>query len=175
MKEVEIFKTYGMYSSDELKSAEDAEREYLEEYENTEVGEYSDQNITDRIYDSINFQYEDEECNLDKELDGRILAMADMGLWYGRRTGYKVLSNNLKDILSGIGCDEFRVYADKYNVKAEGYHHDGRNYVEYRELREDRNYQNLLDKLYSGEPVSRACINYYTKSLRGKIKEIYGT
>ena len=137
--------------------------------------EQTEENITDEIYFRIDQSFSDAGFTLDKELDGRILAMADMGLWYGRRTGYKVLSNNLKDILSGIGCDEFRVYADKYNVKAEGYHHDGRNSVEYRELREDRNYQKLLDKLYMGEPVSRACINYYTKSLRGEIKEIYGT
>jgi hypothetical protein len=174
MKDLEIFKTYGMYSTEELKSMEDVERDYLENWEDTENGEYSDQNITDRIYDSINLQYEDEECLLNKELDGRVIAIADLGLWYGRRTGYKILSRNLNSILDSIACDEFRVYADRYNVRAEGYHHDGHHYIEYRELREDRNYQILLDKLYSQEEVSRQEINYYTRSLRGRVREIYG-
>ena len=56
----------------------------------------------------------------------------------------------------------------------EGYHHDGRNYVEFREIREDKDVDKLLDKIYNQEPVSRAEIRRYTKSLRPYIKEIYG-
>ena len=170
MKDLEIFKTYGMYSADEMKSAENAEREYFAE----EGIEPTDEQIYDGVTDHINLWYEDEECNLNRELDGRVLAIADLGLWYGRRKAYKILGRNLSDILWNISCDEFRVYADRYNVKAEGYHHDGHNYVEYRELREDRNYDILLGKLYNNEEVSREEINYYTKSLRSKVREVYG-
>lgn len=166
---MEIFKTYGMYSLYEIAEVEKAELEFLKE-----IGEETNQDLTDRIYGNIDVEYEDEQCNLNKELDGRVLAIVSVGRWNGRKSGYKILSRNLNSILDNIGCDEFRVYADKYNVKADGYHHDGHNFVEYRELREDRNYQNLLDKLYSGVEVSRQEINYYTKSLRSKIKEVYG-
>ena len=173
MKDLEIFKTYGMYSSKELEEYEEQAKVNLLNNDFVEE-EITEEQITQSIYDDIEFSYDDEECNLNKNLDGRIVAIADLGLWHGRRKAYKILGRNLNDILWNISCDEFRVYADRYNVKAEGYHHDGHNYVEYRELREDRNYQNLLDKLYSNEEVSRQEINYYTKSLRSKVKEIYG-
>lgn len=174
-KHTTIWKSYGMYELKELKEMEQAEKEYLEEYENTEEGEYSDQNITDRIYDSINVWFDDETYNLNKTLNGRILAIADLGLWNGRRTGYKILGNNLKEVLtSTIGCDEKEVYCDGRNVYAHGYHHDGSNSVEYREIREDRNIENLLEKIYNNEPITRKEINYYTKSLRPYIKQIYG-
>lgn len=172
MKDLEIFKTYGMYSLEEILYQEEVCKEFLSEV-NPEI-EQTEENITDEIYFRIDQSFGDERLNLNKNLDGRIVAIADLGLWHGRRKAYKILGRNLNDILWNISCDEFRVYADRYNVKAEGYHHDGHNYVEYRELREDRNYQNLLDKLYSNEEVSRQEINYYTKSLRSKVKEIYG-
>lgn len=171
MKDLEIFKTYGMYSSDEMKSAEDAEREYFAE----EGIEPTDEQIYDGVTDHINLWYEDEECNLNRELDGRVLAIASVGRWNGRRTGALILSRNLREVIGNHNkWDEFKVYADRYNVRAIGCHHDGTDYVEYRELREDRNYNKLLKKLYNNEEVSREEINYYTKSLRSKVREIYG-
>lgn len=164
-----IWKSYGMYSLEEMEQAEQNARERLEEFEDTTT------DVDTAVYEDIDMWFDDEKLNLNKKLDGRILCIADMGLWDGRRTGYKILGNNLNEVLTcGIGCDEKEVYCDAYNVYAEGYHHDGRNHVEFREIREDKNIEPLLNKLYSNEPISRADIRRYTKSLRPYIKSIYG-
>ena len=171
-KHTTIWKSYGMYSNKELEELEQYERENLKD---NGFEDYETVDVTDSIYDSINMWFDDEQSNLFRTLDGRILAIADMGLWYGRRTGYKILGNNLNEVLTcGIGCDEKEIYCDGFNVLATGYHHDGRNYVEFREIREDRNIDNLLNKLYNNEEVTRREINYYTRSLKPYVKEIYG-
>jgi hypothetical protein len=167
-----IWKSYGMYSIKELEELEQSEREHLKEnnFEN-----YETTDVTDIIYEEINLWFEDETSNLYKQLDGRILAIASMGLWNGRKTGYKILGDNLNEVLtSTIGCDEKEVYFDGYNIKAEGYHHDGRNFVEYREIREDKNIDKLLDKIYMNKPISRSELNYYTKPLGKYVKQIFG-
>lgn len=173
-KHTTIWKSYGMNSLEELKEYEEQAKINLLNNEYTEE-ELTEERITQDIYDDIDFWFEAEECNLNKQLDGRILAIADMGLWYGRRTGYKILGHNLNEVLtSSIGCDDKEIYCDGRNVLAKGYHHDGTNYVEFREIREDRNIDTLLEKLYNNEEVSRKEINYYTRSLRPYVKQVYG-
>ena len=177
-KHTTIWKSYGMYDLEELEQYEkDAKEIILDRMYDEDITEkdITDSDIQEEIYQDIDFSFDAEKCNLNKELNGRILVIADIGLWDGRRTGYKILGNNLNEILTtGIGCDEKEIYCDAYNVYAQGYHHDGRNYVEFREIREDRNIENLTHKLYSRQPVSRREINYYTKSLRPYVKEVYG-
>ena len=146
-KHTTIWKSYGMYDLKEMEQAEQDARENLKEngFEDWETVD-----VTDTIYEEIDMYFDDEKSNLFKILDGRILCIADMGFWDGRRTGYKILGNNLNEVLTcGIGCDEKEIYCDAYNVYAQGYHHDGRNHVEFREIREDRNIENLLDKIFS--------------------------
>ena len=172
MKHTTIWKSYGMY---DLKELEEFEKDVKNLLEEDAVENITEETITDEVYFQIDQNFGDETMNLNKNLDGRILCIADMGLWNGRRTGYKILGNNLNEILTaGIGCDEKEVYCDSYNVYAHGYHHDGSNSVEFREIREDRNIENLLNKLYNNEEVTRKEINYYTRSLKPYIKQIYG-
>lgn len=172
MKHTTIWKSYGMYSSKEVEELEQYERENLKD---NGFEDYDTVDVTDSIYDSIDMSFEDERSNLFRIIDGRIIAIASMGTWNGRKSGYKILGNNLNEVLTcGISCDEKEIYCDGFNVLAHGYHHDGHNYVEFRELREDTNYQNLLDKLYSNVEVSREEIRRYTKSLRPYVKQVYG-
>ena len=171
-KHTTIWKSYGMYSNKELEELEQSAREHLKE---NDFEDYETTDVTDTIYEDIDMWYDDEISNLYRVLDGRILAIADMGLWNGRRTGYKILGNNLNEVIScGIGCDDKEIYCDGFNVLAKGYHHDGTNYVEFREIREDRNIDTLLDKIYNNEEVTRKEINYYTRSLRPYVKQVYG-
>ena len=170
-KHTTIWKSYGMYDLKELEELEHDTRENLKE---NDFEDWETVDVTDTMYEDIDMWFEDEQSNLCRVLDGRILCIASMGLWDGRVSGYKILGNNLNEVLTcGIGCDEKEIYCDAYNVLAKGYHHDGRNYVEFREIREDRNIENLTDKLYLGMPVTRREINYYTKSLRPYIKQAY--
>lgn len=177
-KHTTIWKSYGMYSLKELEQYEkDAKEIILDRRYDEDIAEedITASDIQEEIYKDIDFSFDVEECNLNKQLDGRILAIASMGLWNGRKSGYKILGNNLNEVLtSSIGCDEKEVYCDVYNVLAKGYHHDGENYVEFREIREDRNIDTLLNKIYENEPITRREINYYTRSLRPYVKQVYG-
>ena len=166
-----IFKSYGAMNLDEMNLTEKDAKELLQE---NGIEEPSESEIMDEVYANEEFWYDAEQCNLNKALNGNIVAIASVGTWRGRFSGYKLLGNNLNEVLNFNNCDYINVYCDQYNVKADMYHHDGTNHVEYRELREDTNYEVLLDALYNQEPVSREMIRRYTKSLRPYIKEVYG-
>lgn len=128
------------------------------------------------MYD-MNLEYfYDEQMNLNKEIDGRILIIANLGFWNGRRSGYKILGSNIKEIfdINSRGFDYAEFYGDGRNIKGIEHHHDGTNYYEYRVVREDRNIENLLDAIYNGEEISSQRLNYYTKSLYPYVAKIYG-
>lgn len=124
---------------------------------------------------NMNYEYlDDERANLNIQLENPILILANLGLWNGRCSGYKIIhSGNIKDILCS-DCDYVKWYCDAYNLKCEATHHDGTNYYEYREIRPNVNIDKLCEKLYNGEEISRAEINRYTKSLRPYIQKVYG-
>ena len=169
-----LWKSYGMYNLEELNDMEVHARQTLEDWAD-EGEEITDNEVEQRVYDDIDIFYEDEMMNLNKRLSGRVIAIADLGLWHGRRQGYKVLGDNLNEVISfNLSCDEREVYCDAYNVRATGYHHDGSNSVLFRELREDRDVDKFLDKIYMGEEISTGTLNYYTKSLRPYVQEVYG-
>ena len=130
-------------------------------------------NLWNYIYEELDHYIDDERMNLDVTTDGRILVVADLGLWYGRRRGYRILDGNVKNILSA-DVDYVEWYSDGYNIKATAAHHDGTNYYEYRVIREDRNIQNLLDAIYNGEEITRKKLNYYTRSLEPYVRRVYG-
>ena len=146
-------------------------KDFLEE----EYPEVTDEYEQYNLIEDMNMEYlEDERCNLNEKVDGRILVIADLGLWYGRRQGYKILGNTISDILYDRDGEYLEWYGDGYNIKATVSHHDGTNFYEYRVIREDRNIENLLDAIYNGEEINRKKLNYYTKSLYPYIAKIYG-
>ena len=111
---------------------------------------------------------------LDVELDGRILIIGDLGTWRGRVDAYALKSSkNFNEILYSED-DEYEVYYDGYNVKAKGIHHDGTNYYEFREVREDRDIDRFTQMIYDSEIYGRDKVNYYTRSLRKPLKEAMG-
>lgn len=144
-----------------------------------EINEMDDDpNDEDALYEwmvdtNVEYLY-DERMNLNKSVDGRILVIGDLGLWNGRRNGYKIIdSKNIKDILCS-DCDFVEWYGDGHNIKCTAHHHDGTNYYLYRVIREDRNIENLLDAIYNGEEISQSKLNYYTKSLYPYVAKVYG-
>ena len=131
------------------------------------------------IYDSeeqdSDIWFDDEKVNLNKELDTNILVIADLGLWNGRRSGYKIIGNNLSEILSVAQGDSYSVYFDseKGDICATDIHHDGTNYYIFRQIRNGRNIDKLLSKIYDGN-YSQEDIEKYTKSLGCHLHNIYG-
>ena len=177
MKQKTIFKTYGFYNDEELEQFKKDILENFKENDNMELFNECKDNknkLSDYLHEDIAMFFEDEEINLNKTLNNNIIAIANMGLWNGRKTGYKILGNNLNEILSSFSCDEFKIFYDGYNVKFEGYHHDGTNYILFREIKNMDNIENFENLIYNNKGYSNAQLNYYTKSLRSYVKNIYG-
>ena len=73
---------------------DDWKSDYLDSMEINE--ENMDENkLMDWIYDMLSFYLDDECTNLNTQTDGRILVIADLGLWHGRKQGYKILNDNV--------------------------------------------------------------------------------
>ena len=108
------------------------------------------------IVDTNNDYLDDERCNLDIQLSQPILVIADLGLWHGRRMGYK-------EIESG-------------NLRSISIHHDGRNNCLFRAWKDgttDTQRENLKDKLYRGVATPQD-ISRVTRSIGKEIGRVYG-
>lgn len=161
-----IFKSTGYWDIDEWN---DAEKFYKEEYP-----DLNEEQITHAIYDDANMRYTDEGDNLYKQLDGQILVIANIGRWNGRHQGYKILDNNLNEILNTFNNDDIHIYSDGKNILSEGMDHDGQSYHTFREIRNDKNIDNLLNDIYIGRKITPHILNYYTRSLAPYVNAIYG-
>lgn len=133
--------------------------------------------LIDLMYEINNEYLWDERDNLDIRLNEDIIAIADLGLWNGRRFGYKELnSNNISDCLY-IDCDFATWYIDRYNnLCCTASHHDGTNYITYRVWKEglsDTQKNNFLDKIYEGKATTKD-ITRYTKRIGDYINKVYG-
>ena len=121
---------------------------------------------------------DDERMNLNIKLNGEIIVLASLGLWNGRRNGYKKLnSNNIADCLYANvnGCSYCEWYVDSYgNMRGTEHHHDGTNYYEYRELKPNVSAEQLdraLDKCLDGDD---SAIKRLTRSIGGRVANVYG-
>ena len=167
----------------DLKDWED----YFEENDLSDLDEYEKY----RCIEEMNNIYLDDERYAFKEIDKtlpfmtndyyvgyKILAIASLGLWDGRRTAYKFL-DNLDDIFYS-DCDYCEWYVDT-QLRFRGAHHDGYNYCTYYLFKGDSDEcyntdgaQKFLDDLYYGNPISKARWYKYTRSIAPYIKKHYG-
>lgn len=173
MKTRTIYKSPGCWTQAERAEVMDYYRAELKEQG---VDHCNDNDIYDMIADMERMDFEDEYENLNMPLDGRILVIADLGLWNGRRQGYKVIGSNLQDIMTAATKDDdFHIYSDGKDIRAEGRHHDGTNYYLFREIRDDiDNIDPLLIDIYNGETISNRRLGRYTKSLAPYVASVYG-
>lgn len=125
------------------------------------------------------FYLDDERMNLDVEVSRPIIAIADLGLWNGRVTGYKELnSRNIKDCLNGFdSCEYHEWYVDEhYDLRCKAVHHDGTNYVLYRAYRDnvsEEQIEEFLSKIYNGV-ATEDDVNAVTRKLGDEVAKIYG-
>lgn len=150
-------------------------REDLEE-------QYPDLTETERMelmYELNGDYLDDERSNLDIQLSRPILVVGDLGLWHGRRMGYKeILSGNIRDCLySERDIDYSTWYVDKNgDFRCDAIHHDGTNHYLYRAYKDgvsDTQIENLKEKLYRGI-ATRADITRVTRRLGDEISHVYG-
>lgn len=150
-------------------------RDYMDLYETREDEDFPEDELWDFILDSLQLYLDDEKMNLDIETKGRIICVADIGRWDGRYKGYKLLGNNINECLEFMSdCEYAEWYVQDGEFKSTQAHHDGYNYVWYRELRSD-----IVDD-YDLEIAMENCSSYeefiyeYTTSLGGYVNKVYG-
>lgn len=149
---------------------EEAREEY-QKGQRTQTGN-KDYDVSDEEWaGEVNRWLDDERSNLDKEVDGVIVAFADLGLWHGHVQGYKIIGSNVADILrSGYDAEW---YGDTYNIRGVELHHDGTNRILYR-IAKDRNAAGIIaDKIYNGE-MNETQFRRLTRSLYPYVARIYG-
>ena len=154
----------------------DAYAEFLE------INEIDDKDPEDEnaIYNymvEINAEYlDDERANLNKPIDGRILVIADLGLWHGQVSGYRIINTKNLNAFLQFNYDYAEFYGDGKEIRGIVVHHDGTNHYLYRMIREDRaeGIDRLLDAICNGETISPQKLNYYTQSLYKAVADVYG-
>lgn len=129
------------------------------------------------MVDTNNDYLDDERMNLNIQLGQPILVIADLGLWFGRRTGYKeIASGNISDCLYDPN-DYVEWYVDGYgNLRSISIHHDGRNNYLFRVWKDsstEAQRDNLKDKLYRGI-ATPGDISRVTRSIGKEISRVYG-
>lgn len=155
----------------------DIELEQWEDFLTEEYPEVTDENKQWELVTDLNNAYlEDERTNLDIQLNNDIIVIADLGLWNGRRQGYRIIkSGNIKDCLYD-NCDYITWYCDRYNFRANAIHHDGTNHYLYRVFRDEiteKQKENFLYNVYNGR-LNQRMIRRYTKSIQPYIARVYG-
>lgn len=147
----------------------------LREYKLSKLS-VSEHDINSYIEQDYSDWYSNEFENLDRETECQIIAIANLGLWNGRKSYYKVMNSNLNSVLDSCGGDYLKVYIDRFDVKSTAVHHDGVNYITYRMLKPNLSevqIDNFMNKLASGV-FTKKDISRYTTSLKSQINKIYG-
>lgn len=144
-----------------------------DEWAEAMADEITDEEITPEYYDYCRENdLDDERANLNVEVDGYIVAFANLGLWNGRVNGSKIVGTNVREILS-TSDDYATWYCDPYNVKCDTIHHDGRNYILYRVAETKEKAELLVNSIAYGG-MSEENFRRATKSLRPYVAEVYG-
>lgn len=102
-----------------------------------------------------------------------VLCLANLGLWNGRKPGYKVVDGSILN--QGVFSDSYySIFLEDNDLRAVDPHHDGTNYYIFREIKDNVNIDNLLNDIYSGKEISKQKLSYYTKSIYPAFAELYG-
>lgn len=136
-----------------------------------------DATLCEDMYELNSNYLDDERMNLNIIVEGRIVAIADIGLWDGRRMGYKLYDHNISDCLTFFSdCEFAEFWVDRYDFKCKQDHHDGCNFAVFREIKSNLSSDQVdyfLWKIYKGK-ATQSDITRCTKSLAKRIKEVYG-
>lgn len=124
-----------------------------------------------------NMQLDDERTNLDIQVPGVILLIADIGRWNGRFPGYQeIKSGNIKDCLH-TSMDYATFYVDKLgDLRCDAVHHDGTNHYLYRVYKRgvsEAQIERLQEKILDGT-ATRRDITRITNRLGDAIGKVYG-
>lgn len=120
---------------------------------------------------------EAEQYNLPHNRIGMIVGIAKIGRWDGQKTGFAEYENiSIADLLPKmLGRDgDTEIYVENGELKAKQTHHDGTNYIIYREVINIELWSKLRVKLYNQQTFSREELNKCTRSLYSYVAKVYG-
>lgn len=120
---------------------------------------------------------QDERLNLNVHVGDEIVAIADLGLWNGRRQAYKVFKTGcVGDVLTS-SCDYVTWFVDETGeFRCDETHHDGVNHIRYRTWKKNasaRQKDLLLEKIYRGQ-ATEDDIRKATKRVGPWVCDVYG-
>jgi len=159
---------------------EDWREGYIEhcEMNNINPADKTDDDIYDWMIEENDNNYHDETMNLDMDINNDIIAIASLGLWNGRRSGYKMLGSNIKDCLNvSASCDLQKYFVDSSGeFRFTGHHHDGTNHIRFRVWKKgitEEQQAKLTDAIYYDKEYEYL-IQKYTQRIGDYIGDIYG-
>lgn len=119
----------------------------------------------------------DERENLNIQCGTDIIAIADIGRWNGRFSGYGIIkSGKISDCLS-CPYDYAEWYVDRDGeLRSTQIHHDGSNYIYYRKFKDgisEEERDDLLADIYDGKATGEQ-IDRVTEKLGRAVGEVYG-
>lgn len=133
-------------------------------------------NYYDEHVNDDEFGYIELINTLDVKLPARVIAIASLGLWNGRKQGYKILLPNMLSIFScWDSCEFVKLFISGANVKGVGSHHDGTNYVTFKMLNSDSTLDSinkLKSAIYSDSADQYGLIKRHTRCLGKYLKHI---
>ena len=161
-----------IWSNDFDATREEDWQEAFEEYCEENEFNIDEEDINDYINETLGLYLQDERMNLDVDVDGVIVAFAELGLWDGNHNGGGIIGNNVSDILSS-NCDYVTWYCDRYNCRCSASHHDGTNHYLYRVAKDKYEAEKLVNLIAYGG-MTEEQFRKRTKSLRPYIAKVYG-
>lgn len=163
-----IYDNYDIYSKD----MKDWAKETLEL---NEVEDITEEDIFRECAEADSCFFQDELSELRRHNEGELVAIASIGRWNGRFSGYKIIPCIADTLYSS--CDYESLYVDSNgDLRKEESHHDGTNTILYRYWKDglsDTQKENFLDKIYNGECTQRD-ITRYTRKAGLAISDAYG-
>ena len=170
-----IWNSESYYEQDDA-TQKQYKQDIMDQYEIDEE-DLTDEDLAQYWYDDNDFNLDCERANLNKDIDGYIIALGYRSSHYGAicgngREGTKIVGYNIADILQ-TSADDAEFWAEDYNIEGRLSDHDGSWYVTYRVCKSEEEAERLQELAYCGK-IDNATIMERTKSLYPYIAEIYG-
>lgn len=126
--------------------------------------------------DENEFALDAEKDNLGTVSVGTILVIADLGLWSGRKSGFRFLegTNTLAATLKVFQGDSYRLYVEGEDLKGEDIHHDGTNFYTFYEAVDMDAAEKIADLVFNGKEIPDDLFRKGLRSLGPDVSGIYG-
>lgn len=157
VKETILYSNDNSYSFDDVKSIIEEER-----WMNDDDRPVTDEDVYNQIYFYQDCDWQDFEDAYEDIIDRRrFVVLADLGRWNGRAKAKKIISSWNEFLSCFSHLDYITIKDVNGRLIVEGSHHDGHDYMEFRELTEkgeelaDNPYQWYKDEAYLCNIYSR--------------------